>query len=59
MEARKVVSNEKVEANTGKIAFERGPLVYCAEEVDQSWRGTFPFGSEGNHFWTIHSIKLC
>jgi len=34
MEARKVVSNEKVEANTGKIAFERGPLVYCAEEVD-------------------------
>lgn len=34
MEARKVVSNEKVEANAGKIAFERGPLVYCAEEVD-------------------------
>ena len=34
MEARKVVSNEKVEANIGKIAFERGPLVYCAEEVD-------------------------
>ncbi|RPG56989.1 MAG: glycoside hydrolase family 127 protein [Flavobacteriales bacterium TMED235] len=34
MEVRKVISNEKVIANRGKIAFERGPLVYCAEQVD-------------------------
>ena len=34
MDVRKVLSNEKVVANRGKIAFERGPLVYCAEEVD-------------------------
>jgi len=34
MGVRKVVSNEKVAANKGKIAFERGPLVYCAEQVD-------------------------
>ena len=34
MGVRKVVSNEKVAANRGKIAFERGPLVYCAEQVD-------------------------
>ena len=34
MKIRKVISNEKVIANKGKIAFERGPLVYCAEEVD-------------------------
>ena len=34
MEVRKVISNEKVIANKGKIAFERGPLVYCAEQVD-------------------------
>ena len=34
MKVRKVISNEKVIANKGKIAFERGPLVYCAEEVD-------------------------
>ena len=34
MEIRKVVSNEKVEANRGKIALERGPLVYCVEEAD-------------------------
>ena len=36
MFVRKVKSNEKVIANKGKIAFEYGPIVYCAEEVDNS-----------------------
>lgn len=34
MPVRKVVSHEQVAANKGKMALERGPLVYCAEEVD-------------------------
>ena len=34
MEVRKVVSNDKVEANLNKMALERGPIVFCAEEVD-------------------------
>ncbi|MEM7374775.1 MAG: beta-L-arabinofuranosidase domain-containing protein [Bacteroidota bacterium] len=34
MEARNIVSHEKVKANTGKIAVQRGPLIYCAEGVD-------------------------
>lgn len=34
MAVRKVVSNDKVAADKGKIALERGPLVYCAEEID-------------------------
>jgi DUF1680 family protein len=34
MPVRKVVSHELVAANKGKIALERGPLVYCAEEID-------------------------
>ncbi len=34
MPIRKVVSHELVAANKGKMALERGPLVYCAEEVD-------------------------
>ncbi|TLP72747.1 glycoside hydrolase family 127 protein [Maribacter sp. ACAM166] len=34
MEVRKVVANEKVVADRGKIALERGPLVYCVEEAD-------------------------
>lgn len=34
MQARKVVSNEKVEEIRGKIAIEKGPIVFCAEQVD-------------------------
>ena len=34
MPVRKVVSNELVIANKGKMALERGPLVFCAEEAD-------------------------
>lgn len=34
MEVRKVKANEKVEANRGKIAIERGPVVYCVEGED-------------------------
>jgi len=31
---RKVACNEQVKANRGKIAFAKGPFVYCAEQVD-------------------------
>lgn len=34
MEVRKIVSNEKVENNIGRVALQRGPLVYCAEWPD-------------------------
>ncbi len=34
MPVRKVISNDLVMANKGKMALERGPMVYCAEEVD-------------------------
>ncbi|MEG8946304.1 glycoside hydrolase family 127 protein [Rosettibacter firmus] len=34
MEIRKVIANEKVEEDKNKIAFEYGPFVYCAEEID-------------------------
>ena len=34
MSARKVYTSNKVSANTGKAAVERGPLIYCAEGVD-------------------------
>ncbi len=34
MPVRLVKSHEKVEANKNKIAIERGPLVYCAEQID-------------------------
>ncbi|MBC8357891.1 MAG: glycoside hydrolase family 127 protein, partial [Candidatus Aminicenantes bacterium] len=34
MPIKRVLCNEKVEGNRGKVAIERGPIVYCAEEVD-------------------------
>ena len=34
MPVRQVVSHERVKADRGKVALERGPLVYCAEAVD-------------------------
>ncbi len=34
MEARTVTANKKVAADKGRVAIERGPLVYCAETAD-------------------------
>ncbi len=38
MPVRRVVANEKVEADRGRVALQRGPIVYCAEWCDQSDR---------------------
>ena len=37
MEPRTVRANEKVEADRGMIAVERGPVVYCAEAADNDF----------------------
>ncbi len=34
MPVQMVVANEKVKDNMGKVALQRGPLVYCLEEAD-------------------------
>jgi DUF1680 family protein len=36
MPIRRVICNDKVEENRGRIAVERGPLVYCIEGADHS-----------------------
>jgi DUF1680 family protein len=36
MPLRRVISHPQVVANRGRVAFERGPVVYCAEAVDNS-----------------------
>jgi DUF1680 family protein len=36
MNARRVVANPAVEADRGRFAIERGPLVYCAEGADNN-----------------------
>lgn len=37
MQPRTVKANAKVEADKGRVAFERGPIVYCAEWVDNTF----------------------
>lgn len=34
MEVRRVICNETVDANRGKVALQRGPIMYCSEGVD-------------------------
>src|SRR5690606_11362846 len=34
MEPREVITNDKVEANRGKLALEYGPIVYAIEEAE-------------------------
>ena len=36
MPVRRVLADERVAEDTGKVALERGPLVYCAEGVDHA-----------------------
>jgi len=36
MPVRRVLSHEKVGKNTGKVSFQRGPIVFCAEWKDNS-----------------------
>ena len=36
MEVRKVQANDSVKDDIGKIALQRGPLIYCAEWVDNN-----------------------
>jgi DUF1680 family protein len=36
MPIRRVLSNENVKANEGRVAVERGPVVYCVEGVDHN-----------------------
>ena len=41
MEVRRVVANENVKDDSGKVALQRGPIIYCAEGIDN-------FGSTSN-----------
>ncbi len=36
MEVRKVVANSNVKSDVGKVALQRGPIMYCAEWVDNN-----------------------
>jgi DUF1680 family protein len=40
MEVRRVVANEKIKDDNGKIALQRGPIIYCAEWVDNNGKAS-------------------
>jgi DUF1680 family protein len=40
MEIKKVVANNKVKDDVGKIALQRGPLIYCAEWIDNNGKAS-------------------
>jgi DUF1680 family protein len=40
MAVRRVVANEKVKNDIGKVALQRGPLMYCAEWVDNNGKAS-------------------
>jgi len=40
MEVRRVTANKKLEDDAGKVAIQRGPLMYCAEWADNNGRAT-------------------
>jgi len=40
MEVRRVIANEKVKDDIGKVALQRGPIIYCAEWVDNNGKAS-------------------
>ena len=41
MEIRRIIANDNAEDDRGKIALERGPIVYCLEGIDQADKHVF------------------
>ncbi len=51
MEVRRVVANANVKNDIGKVALQRGPILYCAEWIDNNYKAAnlvIPAGTEFN-----------
>lgn len=58
MEARVVKAHPNVEADRGKVAVERGPLVYCAEWVDNDFNVLSTFMNRKPEFRVVNRPDL-
>lgn len=58
MEPRTVKANSKVEADRGKIAVERGPIVYCAEWPDNDFSVLSVFMNRKPEFKLVRQPEL-
>ena len=56
-EIKTVVANEKVKEDLGKMAIERGPLLYCAEWKDQSDDKVLSKLVDLKQNWTLESTE--
>ena len=57
MQVRTVKASELVEDDKGKVAIERGPIVYCVEEKDNPEIGSIKL-SEGTQFESSYNADL-
>lgn len=58
METREIIANEKVKDGLGKIALQRGPIVYCAEWADNDGRTSNFFIPAGTVFTNEYNAAL-
>jgi hypothetical protein len=58
MPVRRVVANPAVKANAGRVAIQRGPVVYCVEAVDHSGAISDLFLPEGADLQAEHNPML-
>lgn len=57
MPIRRVLCNENVEENIGKVAVERGPIVYCIENLDNQVDSIFKLTLNDNEFLKTEYFK--
>ena len=58
MEVRRVVANEKIKDDRGKIALQRGPLMYCAEWTDNNGKTSNIIIPANTNFTTEYKAEL-
>ncbi|OGX91811.1 glycoside hydrolase family 127 protein [Hymenobacter coccineus] len=58
MEVRQVVANPLVKDDKGKVALQRGPLMYCAEWVDNGGKATNLLVPATTTFTTVYKPEL-
>ena len=58
MNIDRVTANEKVTSDIGKIALQRGPIMYCAEWVDNNGKAANMFIPENTTFTAAFSPNL-
>ena len=58
MEVRRVVANDKIRDTKGKVALQRGPLMYCAEWTDNNGKASNIIIPANTNFTTEYKPQL-